>query len=60
MATAEAAFQPGSLLTRFVAPPFSVLDTRQGYWQERRRSWLSLGMQSELGRGAQALATTAA
>jgi hypothetical protein len=54
-------FQPGSLLTRFVAPPFTVLDTRQGYWQERRRSWLSLGIQSELGRGsgAQAFATEA-
>lgn len=44
-----------SLSERFVAPPFSVLDTRQGYWQERRRAWLALGIQSELGRG---IATT--
>lgn len=52
-------FVPGALITKFVEPPFSVLDTRSGRWQERRRSWLSLGMQSELGRGAQALATGA-
>lgn len=41
----------GSLARRFVVPPFSVLDTRQGYWQERRREWLALGIRSELGRG---------
>jgi len=41
----------GALLDRFVVPPFSILDTRQGYWQERRRWWLGLGLQSELGRG---------
>lgn len=35
----------------FIVPPFSVLDTRQGYWQERKQAWLSLGIQSELGRG---------
>lgn len=23
-------------------PPFSVLDTRQGYWRERKRQWLEL------------------
>lgn len=23
----------------FLIPPFSVLDTRQGYWQERKRAW---------------------
>lgn len=40
-----------SLTERFAAPPFSVFDTRQGYWQSRRRLWLSLGIRSELGRG---------
>ena len=39
------------LQDRFGVPPFSVLDTRQGYWQERKRHWLSLGIKSELGRG---------
>jgi hypothetical protein len=41
----------GTLQERFGVPPFSVLDARQGYWQERKRAWLSLGIQSELGRG---------
>lgn len=40
-----------SLAERFGAPPFSVLDARQGYWQERKRLWLALGIASELGRG---------
>lgn len=43
---------PSNLLSdRFLVPPFSVLDTKQGYWQERKRSWIGLGIQSELGRG---------
>ena len=41
----------GSLAERFLVPPFSILDTRSGLWQERRRAWLALGIQSELGRG---------
>lgn len=41
-----------SLADRFVVPPFSVLDQRAGYWQERRRRWLSTGIKSELGRAA--------
>ena len=40
-----------TLAERFVVPPFSVLDARQGYWQDRKRAWLALGIQSELGRG---------
>lgn len=31
-----------SLSDRFVVPPFSVLDTRQGYWQARKRKWKEL------------------
>ena len=42
------------LADRFGVPPFTVLDARQGEWQERKRQWLALGIQSELGRGAQA------
>ena len=26
----------------YVIPPFSILDTRQGYWQERKKLWKSL------------------
>ena len=40
----------GTLLEKFIVPPFSVLDTRQGYWQDRKRWWLSLGIKSEKGR----------
>lgn len=31
-----------SLADRFIVPPFSVLDTRQGYWQERKRQWKAI------------------
>lgn len=39
-----------SLADRFIIPPFDVLDTRQGYWRERKRYWLALGIASEVGR----------
>jgi hypothetical protein len=39
-----------ALADRFVISPFSTLDRRSGEWQDRRRKWLSLGIQSELGR----------
>lgn len=39
----------------FGAPPFSVIDTRQGYWQERKNKWLDMGIESELGRGGGAI-----
>lgn len=42
----------GVLSQRFIVPPFSVLDARGGAWQERKRAWLALGIQSEIGRGA--------
>lgn len=38
------------LRDKFVEPPFSVLDTRQGTWQDRKRAWLALGIKSEVGR----------
>jgi len=40
-----------TLAERFVVPPFSILDTKQGYWQARKRAWVALGIQGELGRG---------
>lgn len=43
------------LREQFGLPPFSILDARAGWWQTRRRSWLALGIQSELGRGDNAL-----
>lgn len=41
----------GKLFERFIVPPFSVLDSSQGYWQTRRKLWKSLGIESEAGRG---------
>jgi 16S rRNA G966 N2-methylase RsmD len=41
---------PVSLADRFGVPPFSILDRRQGEWQDRKRRWLSLGIESEKGR----------
>lgn len=45
----------GTLADRFLAPPFSVLDTRQGYWRARKQQWLSLGIKSEVGRASNLL-----
>ena len=42
---------PVSLADRFGVPPFSVLNAREGWWQDRKRAWLALGIESELGRG---------
>lgn len=44
-------YEHTTLAERFIVPPFSVLDARQGYWQERKRVWISLGIKSEVGRG---------
>lgn len=50
--------EKGSLTEKFLVPPFSILDARQGYWKERKKQWLDLGIRSELGR--EHLATTVA
>ncbi|MFY0682878.1 MAG: ParB N-terminal domain-containing protein [Thalassovita sp.] len=42
---------PVSLADEFGIAPFSVLNAREGWWQNRKRAWLSLGIKSELGRG---------
>ena len=38
------------LKERFIIPPFSVLNAREGDWQERKRRWISLGIKGERGR----------
>lgn len=38
---------PSSLKDSFIFPPFSILDTRSGVWQERKRKWLELGFNSQ-------------
>lgn len=36
-----------SLKDSFIFPPFSILDTRSGVWQERKRKWMELGFNSQ-------------
>jgi DNA modification methylase len=38
------------LRDKFIEPPFSVLDSKSGNWQRRKRLWKSLGIKSEEGR----------
>lgn len=38
------------LRDKFMEPPFSVLDTKGGAWQSRKRAWKNLGIESHLGR----------
>jgi DNA modification methylase len=40
------------LRDKFIEPPFSVLDTKQGGWQKRKKQWNNLGIKSEVGREA--------
>lgn len=41
-----------SLVDRFIIPPFSVFDTRQGYWKDRTKMWeRTIGIRSTEGRG---------
>ena len=40
-----------SLAARFGIPPFSILDVRKGWWQDRKRAWIDIGIRSELGHG---------
>jgi hypothetical protein len=47
--------QNKKLSDRFIIPPFSVLDTKQAVWQQRKNFWLSLGIKSEEGRKSMAL-----
>ena len=41
----------GSLKEKFGIAPFSVFNSREAWWRERRRAWLEIGIKSELGRG---------
>jgi len=43
------------LRDRYIEPPFSILDSKQGRWQDRKRKWKELGIKSEVGRGENVL-----
>ena len=34
--------QKDALRERYIIPPFSIFDTKQAYWQERKRQWIGL------------------
>lgn len=38
------------LRDKFIEPPFSVLDTKSGNWQRRKKLWQQIGIKSEIGR----------
>jgi len=38
------------LRDKFIEPPFSILDTKSGNWQRRKKLWTSKGIKSEIGR----------
>ena len=38
------------LRDKFIEPPFSILDTKQGSWKQRQRQWKAIGIKSEVGR----------
>jgi len=43
--------EPGpTLADQFLVAPLDVLDGRRGWWMQRRKRWLALGIKSELGR----------
>ncbi|MHC4644291.1 MAG: DNA methyltransferase [Planctomycetota bacterium] len=41
----------GALAAEFKVPPFSVLNARGGWWQRRKKLWLSMGLLGEVVRG---------
>jgi DNA modification methylase len=43
------------LRDKFIEPPFSVLDTKSGNWQKRKKLWSRLGIKSEVGREAKSI-----
>lgn len=42
----------GIVAERFTIPPFTILDAKQGDWQERKRAWTAIGLKGEEGRSA--------
>jgi ParB-like chromosome segregation protein Spo0J/DNA modification methylase len=49
-----------TLSEKFGVPPFTVLNAREGWWQDRKRAWLALGIESELGRDSELLGKASA
>lgn len=43
------------LRDKFIEPPFSILDTKSGNWQRRKKLWVSKGLKSEIGRDSKVI-----
>lgn len=43
------------LRDKFIEPPFSILDTKSGNWQKRKKTWQKLGIKSEVGRDSKVI-----
>lgn len=43
------------LRDKFIEPPFSILDTKSGSWQKRKKLWIGKGLKSEVGRDAKVI-----
>jgi DNA modification methylase len=43
------------LREQFIEPPFSILDTKSGNWQRRKKLWSKIGIKSEIGRNSIAI-----
>ena len=43
------------LRDKFIEPPFSVIDTKSGNWQRRKKEWKRIGIKSEVGRDAKSI-----
>ena len=43
------------LRDKFIEPPFSILDTKSGNWQKRKKEWKRIGIKSEVGRDAKSI-----
>lgn len=43
------------LRDKFIEPPFSVLDTKSGNWQKRKKLWINKGIRSEVGRDSKVI-----
>lgn len=40
----------GNMADEFLIPPFTVFNAREKWWQNRKKQWIDMGIQSELGR----------
>lgn len=43
------------LRDKFIEPPFSILDTKSGNWQNRKKQWQRIGIKSEIGRNVKSI-----